>query len=710
MSNTNRDFLIKYDIKRSNISIEGNNIFFYTTDKNVCNIFVSLVANVSTNPLISKYVNVENARNYILKMIVIKPNNEIMTITGELMEEETTWQFDLTQSQLNMAGEYKCQLHTITTVRGRTEETTSDPFGFVVKKTITDDVPDVIEPNNNYTVQLINMVNDIDSKLETKATKQEVDIERKRIDNLTTLQEGSTTGDAELIDARIGANGVTYNNLGTAIRKQFNAIVSDTSSSSTLTIDDSFTGKVISVDITGFKGQVVEFIISCDNSVLANNYGIQIGVTKSDGTSINAIRTVTPNKISQLKLDYNITKINAWIGSKLGNGDVVLTASIKNIFDYTYELNNKTDELNNKTENIKRFLCDNDLPNVYKVSNSVTIDTIKSFLVTVQGTFKKDEKINIRVDSDCINSNADIMIGITYPTGTKTDVARVKPNSYIEFTPTENATQIAIWVDKSHLNSTGTVTLSVRNFIPLKDKVDELDNKVDELDVKVDKLDNKISKSNYLQGLSFSILGDSYSTYEGWLPSNNSSWYRDTGNATLENDVAGVADTWWHKLSKDTGMSLLINDSYSGSTVSTSGYNGGDYTSICFTTRMVNTLGEKRTLEPKPNIIFIFGGTNDNWADSPIGELKHSDWSTEDLKSFLPAFCYMIAYIKKYNPQARIINITNTNLKSEVSNGMAEACQYYNIENVVLSNIGTTGSHPNKEGMEAIKNQIISIL
>ena len=229
MSNTNRDFLIKYDIKRSNISIEGNNIFFYTTDKNVCNIFVSLVANVSTNPLISKYVNVENARNYILKMIVIKPNNEIMTITGELMEEETTWQFDLTQSQLNMAGEYKCQLHTITTVRGRTEETTSDPFGFVVKKTITDDVPDVIEPNNNYTVQLINMVNDIDSKLETKATKQEVDIERKRIDNLTTLQEGSTTGDAELIDARIGANGVTYNNLGTAIRKQFNARVSDTS-------------------------------------------------------------------------------------------------------------------------------------------------------------------------------------------------------------------------------------------------------------------------------------------------------------------------------------------------------------------------------------------------------------------------------------------------------------------------------------------------
>ena len=86
MSNTNRDFFIKYDIKRSNISIEGNNIFFYTTDKNVCNIFVSLVADVSTSPLISKYVNIETASNYALKMIVMKPNNEIITITGALME------------------------------------------------------------------------------------------------------------------------------------------------------------------------------------------------------------------------------------------------------------------------------------------------------------------------------------------------------------------------------------------------------------------------------------------------------------------------------------------------------------------------------------------------------------------------------------------------------------------------------------------------
>ena len=53
-----------------------------------------------------------------------------------------------------------------------------------------------------------------------KATKEELNVERKRIDNFTKLAEGSTTGDAELIDGRIGANGLIYNNIGSAIRNQ----------------------------------------------------------------------------------------------------------------------------------------------------------------------------------------------------------------------------------------------------------------------------------------------------------------------------------------------------------------------------------------------------------------------------------------------------------------------------------------------------------
>ena len=60
-----------------------------------------------------------------------------------------------------------------------------------------------------------------------KATKAEVEVERQRINNLASLPEGSTTGDAELTDMRVGANGETYPTAGEAIRKQIGSLSED---------------------------------------------------------------------------------------------------------------------------------------------------------------------------------------------------------------------------------------------------------------------------------------------------------------------------------------------------------------------------------------------------------------------------------------------------------------------------------------------------
>ncbi len=74
-----------------------------------------------------------------------------------------------------------------------------------------------------------------------KADKTETAVLSSRMDAFTSLQTGSTTGDAELADARIGADGVSYRNAGSAVREQILPIT-DTlfSAGQTYSYDHSF--------------------------------------------------------------------------------------------------------------------------------------------------------------------------------------------------------------------------------------------------------------------------------------------------------------------------------------------------------------------------------------------------------------------------------------------------------------------------------------
>lgn len=68
-------------------------------------------------------------------------------------------------------------------------------------------------------------LNDVSSKLynieKEKATKTEVEVERKRIDLLTKIESGQTEGNTELLDLRIGEDGVSYDTAGQSVREQF---------------------------------------------------------------------------------------------------------------------------------------------------------------------------------------------------------------------------------------------------------------------------------------------------------------------------------------------------------------------------------------------------------------------------------------------------------------------------------------------------------
>lgn len=214
-----------------------------------------------------------------------------------------------------------------------------------------------------------------------------------------------------------------------------------------------------------------------------------------------------------------------------------------------------------------------------------------------------------------------------------------------------------------------------------------------------------ISAVSCLEKKTVVILGDSYSTFEGYVPEGFAIWY--DSNPKAENDVTEVEQTWWYRLCRKEGLKLLGNNSFSGSTVCNTGYDGADYSDRSFITRMPQTLGYSAE---RPDIILIFGGTNDSWSDAPLGSLKFADWTEEDLKQALPAYCYMLNYYKMHAPKSRVINIVNDGLKPEITEGIVKAAEHYGMEYVRLEGIDKGWGHPSVKGMRQICDALAAVI
>lgn len=216
-----------------------------------------------------------------------------------------------------------------------------------------------------------------------------------------------------------------------------------------------------------------------------------------------------------------------------------------------------------------------------------------------------------------------------------------------------------------------------------------------------------------------SILGDSISTFSGSNPSKNDYFY-PSGSLTK------VSQTWWQKLlNQNSQLSLLVNNSWSGSRVTTKNNDGS------------SGIERADSLDANgynPDIIVIYLGVNDFRNSVGLGNINIHDISAVDQKTFSGAYLLMLDKVTKKYPDAKIYACTipyttdsvygnidpknnNGNYISEFNEVIRLASAKYGSTIVDLEKIGFNYNniskltvdgqlHPNEQGMSSIGKKV----
>lgn len=162
------------------------------------------------------------------------------------------------------------------------------------------------------------------------------------------------------------------------------------------------------------------------------------------------------------------------------------------------------------------------------------------------------------------------------------------------------------------------------------------------------KLNSKIAKRGQSSedarfiGKKISILGDSISTYQGYIPSNYQYFYPTSSCP----DVDSVSKTYWKIVADNLGLSVK-NCAYSGSTCAET----GGYGVVGCSDERIAELGK----DGNPDIVWVYIGIND-WG---YGKVDLGDWTPEKAlptngDTFSNAYALMLSKIQIAYPDAKI--------------------------------------------------------
>lgn len=161
-----------------------------------------------------------------------------------------------------------------------------------------------------------------------------------------------------------------------------------------------------------------------------------------------------------------------------------------------------------------------------------------------------------------------------------------------------------------------------------------------------DRTEDDVESENAFEGRALSILGDSISTYDGWVMDGAAIFY------PLSGDLTDVSQTWWMRLLDDTGMELCANDSSSGSTCVGDSLDVGNPKYGCSSYRLSFLTGKQGKM---PDVIIVYMGTNDLLIGIPIGDNDGTKLVEEGvIDNFSDAYCLILDKLASEYPAAEI--------------------------------------------------------
>ena len=237
-----------------------------------------------------------------------------------------------------------------------------------------------------------------------------------------------------------------------------------------------------------------------------------------------------------------------------------------------------------------------------------------------------------------------------------------------------------------------------------------------------------------LSGLKLSILGDSISTFDGYIPTDYNIFYPGSG------DISTVEKTWWWQVMNATGMELNANASSSNTTITGDSLDTTGSAPGCSTKRMIDlTPGDDG---PAPDILIVFMGTNDFLRSVELGTFTEPSPQDEGVvNNFCDAYELMIQKLNALYPNAEIYFCTlletnagdvdeypqsypatnnNGNTIGDFNAEIATIASAYSYPVIDVHNCGITyetldqytsdGVHPNTEGAKLIAEYVTNAL